>query len=663
ARPSVDAMVGAARRLSRLVSDILDVGALQGGNVSLEIRSLDLAPTVQAQVSHTMLQLVGRPLRIESYLSEGEFLIRADEARVAQVLAALLSNAVKFSERGLIELQARNDGDFVELAVRDQGIGIPEEQLANVTRAFEQGDGGAGRRQGGTGLGLALAARLIEAQQGTLTVRSTVGVGTTVVVRLPASREAATNFRIPVASVAPEALEAPVVAKENPHEVLRISGLPMVEDGVSGSMALRRLAVRPGVVSTMPPPRRLSAGVGARVLVVDDDDLNRRVIQEHLRNSPFTVVEASDGKSALRTFDSQGPFDAVLLDVMMPGMTGYEVCRALRRQVGPTDVPVLMLTAKQQVSDLVEGFDAGANDYVLKPFSKAELLARLSAHVGVARAALAMRRFVPRETIQLLGHDDLAAVCLGDAVEQRLSIAFSDVRGFTAAVERMTPAEAFRWLNRCYGIVAPEIRRAGGFVDKYIGDAIMALFPRAPADAVRAAVAMHRGLESMAGIRLGTGVHLGPTMLGTLGEPERFEATVLSDAVNVAARIEGATKAFGCRALVSKAVFQGLPDPDEWSWRALGKVQLKGRAASIELFELLDADAEEERELKLRYRDELEAGIDAFRDDRLHEALLSFQHVAEENPLDGPALAYRLRTSQLLVSRGDFDGTFVLGEK
>src|SRR5262249_34073841 len=150
------------------------------------------------------------------------------------------------------------------------------------------------------------------------------------------------------------------------------------------------------------------------------------------------------------------------------------------------ELPIVLLTAKTQVSDLVEGFDAGANDYLTKPFAKRELLARILTHTQIAKTNRAYRRFVPRELMQLLGKENVTEIRLGDQVERRMSVLFSDIRFFTTMSEKMSPKQSFAFINDCLRRVGPNVRAQGGFIDKYLGDGIMALFPERADDAVRA---------------------------------------------------------------------------------------------------------------------------------------------------------------------------------
>jgi two-component system sensor histidine kinase ChiS len=399
-------------------------------------------------------------------------------------------------------------------------------------------------------------------------------------------------------------------------------------------------------VEDAPPSSRLSvpraADTGIRILVADDDPMNRRVIRLQLAPLGFELIEAEDGADAMAKVEAAGPFDAVLLDVMMPKANGYEVCRAIRKTSSATELPVLMLTAKAQVRDLLEGFEAGANDYIPKPFSKAELLARIRTHVTVARTHQSLRRFVPQGALEILGHENVVDVRLGDTTERELAVLFSDVRGFTGLSQKRTPAEIFALLNQCYARIGPVVRSAGGFVDKYIGDGLMALFPNGAEAAVRAAVAMQRALdEPIEGedLRIGLGIHVGPTMLGTLGEPDRFDATVISDAVNLASRIEGASKQLGAKLLVSRATYEALPE-GAFEARGLGRVQVKGREGFVEVVEILDAEEPRLARAKAASREAFEGALASFRAGSWAQAYMQFARIADGCAEDTAARLY-----------------------
>lgn len=266
-------------------------------------------------------------------------------------------------------------------------------------------------------------------------------------------------------------------------------------------------------------------------------------------------------------------------------------------------------------------------------------------------------RFVPREFLSHLGRESVLGVELGDSVEIDMAVLFSDIRGFTSLSERMSPQENFTFLNEFLGVMGPAIRQHQGFIDKYIGDAIMALFPGGVGDACRAACAMQEQLaafntaRSEAGkgpVQIGTGVHLGRLMLGTIGEPQRMEGTVISDAVNVAARLESLTKTWSVPVLLSETARHALPAGDAWAVRSLGRVKLKGKREDVGVFELLDADREA-RARKEASADRFARAIDDLHAHRYATAEAILEGILVDDPQDGPArlLLNRCRTERV----------------
>jgi class 3 adenylate cyclase len=201
----------------------------------------------------------------------------------------------------------------------------------------------------------------------------------------------------------------------------------------------------------------------------------------------------------------------------------------------------------------------------------------------------AAARFVPFEFLEHLSRKDIIEVRLGDHHLEEMAVLFSDIRSFTSLSERMSPQETFEFLNTFLGEVGPIVREHGGFIDKYIGDAIMALFPTSNAQVIDAAIAMQKRADPLA---IGIGVNRGPLMLGTIGERERFETTVIADAVNVAARIESLTKTLGVKILVSGQIAGNL-NGSEYHMRELLFAQVMGTTRPTALYEIFDADLPE----------------------------------------------------------------------
>jgi len=236
----------------------------------------------------------------------------------------------------------------------------------------------------------------------------------------------------------------------------------------------------------------------------------------------------------------------------------------------------------------------------------------------LARTNIAFGRFVPRELLGFLGKDTVVEVSLGDQVQKNMTILFSDIRNFTQITETMTPKESFNLLNSYLGRMGPIIRDHGGIIDKYIGDSIMALFPESAVQAVEAALAMRHLLveyndgRERAGyfpLDMGIGLHTGPLMLGTIGEHERMDGTVISDAVNTSSRIEGLTKVYRIPIIISQATLAADPLlADSVPHRYLGIMKVKGKEKGLALYEVLDPN-DPLFAAKLDHKDLFEAAV------------------------------------------------------
>ncbi|TVQ21502.1 MAG: guanylate cyclase [Spirochaetaceae bacterium] len=280
---------------------------------------------------------------------------------------------------------------------------------------------------------------------------------------------------------------------------------------------------------------------------------------------------------------------------------------------------------------------------------------------------VAYGRFVPMEFLELLKKDSILDIKLGDQIQRESSILFSDIRSFTALSESMTPEENFNFLNSYLSRISPIIRTHRGFIDKYIGDAIMALFPHSPTDAVRASVEIRRELWEFnrrryeAGkepIEIGIGIHCGMVMLGTIGELERIDGTVIADAVNLASRLEGITKVFGSAILISKEVYDKI-GTEHFSVRYLGKTRLYGKNLETEIYEVMDGFDARITELKARTVDDFREGIRLYFEKEFQHAAQRFERVLEIDPKDRASTYYLSRCTHYLDggTGAEFDGT------
>lgn len=289
-------------------------------------------------------------------------------------------------------------------------------------------------------------------------------------------------------------------------------------------------------------------------------------------------------------------------------------------------------------------------------------LARLRAELADMRQQLvdteqAFGRFVPREFLHFLSVDNVRAVRLGMQTERKLTILFADIRNFTGLSETMTPQENFDFLNSYLSQMEPMIVPFRGLVDKYIGDAIMALFPEGTDDAMQSALAMLGRLEqynqgrSRAGyrpIRIGIGINTGIVMLGIVGGIGRMEGTVISDAVNLASRLEEMSKVYGVPLLISEHTLYSLHDPSRYCIRFLARNRVKGKQEAQSVYEVFDADPLPLRAAKLRTRKRFEEAMAFFFVGEISRARTRLVRCLEEAPGDAPAEMYLGRCDEYL---------------
>lgn len=264
-------------------------------------------------------------------------------------------------------------------------------------------------------------------------------------------------------------------------------------------------------------------------------------------------------------------------------------------------------------------------------------------------------KFVPHQFLRFLDKKSIIDVKLGDHVQTEMSVLFTDIRSFTSMSEKMTPEENFRFLNEYLSEMEPCIIENNGFIDKYIGDEIMSLFDSGADDSVRAAISMLHRLEAynqtrlargQEPIRIGHGINSGMLMLGTMGGNHRMDSTVISDAVNVASRIEGLTKVYGVSLLITEQTYQHLQDPSVYCIRMIGRVQVRGKTEALSVYEVFDADPPEIREKKLATKDLFEQACTLFEQGDYERAVDYFQTCLTHNPEDQAANVYVERCRQ-----------------
>ena len=254
-------------------------------------------------------------------------------------------------------------------------------------------------------------------------------------------------------------------------------------------------------------------------------------------------------------------------------------------------------------------------------------------------------KFVPYEFIRSLGHDVITDVRLGDQIEKSVTVLFTDIRDYTSFSEQMTPAENFRFVCSFNEQMGPIIRKHHGFINQYLGDAIMAIFPRSASDALAAAVDMQKAVRELNArehdrhrpIQLGVGMHTGPLIMGITGDNERLDAATISDTVNTASRIENLTKHYKAHIIISDSTRQQILNPDHFDLRPLGLVQVKGKREPVSIYECFSGNADEELEKKQVTVSSFNEGITHYLNKSFSKAFVSFQAVLETNPEDHTA--------------------------
>ena len=256
------------------------------------------------------------------------------------------------------------------------------------------------------------------------------------------------------------------------------------------------------------------------------------------------------------------------------------------------------------------------------------------------------KKFVPSEFIRSLGKESLTDVMLGDLVEKNVTVLFTDIRDFTNLSEKMTPEENFRFVSSFNARLGPIIRSNRGFINQYLGDSIMALFPESPEDALKAAIAMQEAVyelnlqrksEGLPLIKAGIGMHTGPLIMGITGDEHRLDAATISDTVNTAARIESLTKHYASPLLLSSETLHQIIDSNKYQFRHLGKVLLKGKNNLLNIIECMNGNTEEIRNKKISSIPQFDKAMRCYQEQQFENAIVLFRDILAVDPGDDTA--------------------------
>ena len=336
-KQTLDTVIGINQRLTTMVADIQDFLRLRQRELVFHPESVNLHGVIELTVATCRVLVGDKPLTIVN-AAPPEIFVWCDRSKLQQILLNLTENAVKYTPAGEVSIGAV-DGEEVTMWVEDTGIGIPDEEQQRIFEPYARVDDSPDSPYHGSGLGLSVVKRLVELQGGRIEVTSCAGEGSRFTFTLP---------------------------RTNPGTAADQSDIPDWPD-------------TPPIFPGTPSPKT------ATLLIVDDEPVNLEVLEQHFRDEPYRIVRAANGRQALAWIGRQ-PFDLVVLDLMMPDISGYEVCRTIRERYTLLELPVLILTVRNRPADIVRALSTGANDYLAKPFEKQELLARASTLILMKRS-------------------------------------------------------------------------------------------------------------------------------------------------------------------------------------------------------------------------------------------------------------------------------------
>lgn len=398
-------IVSSGKRLSHLINDILDLSKLADRTIDLKREPVDLRYLTDTVITLLEPLTNEKPIKLQNEIPGHFYAVLADENRLQQIMFNLIGNAIKYSDRGHVKINAQQDSKTTTIRVKDTGIGINPEDLDAIFQSFCQLEHSDAREHGGTGLGLAITKQLVELHGGKIDVISQPTKGTTFIFTMPTSDILCERKKDPIPitrqintkehHTPQDKSAAPSKQSQQPHQKPKNTN----EDKTTGTTTAPK-NTQPTKSSLKIPA--LENAEQITILSVDDDPINRMVLSGILKLHKYNVIEADNGQSAIDKVQQHPEIDLVVLDVMMPKMTGYEACEILRQSRPIYDLPIIFLTAKDVETELTQGFLSGGNDFVSKPVKKEELLARIKAQLSVLLHARAVQERANNKSLNVI---------------------------------------------------------------------------------------------------------------------------------------------------------------------------------------------------------------------------------------------------------------------
>jgi len=419
------------------------------------------------------------------------------------------------------------------------------------------------------------------------------------------------------------------------------------------------------------------------IMIVDDEEHNLSALSALLRNEYeiITAISGIKGLELIKNDPDPSRIHLIISDQRMPKLSGVEFLQQTIEFIPKTKR--ILLTGYSDVDSIIDSINKSQiHRFVLKPFEPVEmidivrraletydletrndrLVEQLQKTLGEQQLLMqASNRFVPHDLLQLLKKESITELQLGDHIIKDMAVMFSDIRGFTSLSEQITARQSFAYINTYFSRMGPIIRKHGGFIVKYLGDGMMAVFPQGVKEAIEAGIeklqAIHQlnqefKLSQQPTISAGIGVNIGSMMLGIVGEANRIQGDVLADAVNLTERLEGLTKYYGVSFLITEKALQELSSPGDYRFRSLGKVQVKGKQKPTSIYEIFDGDLSEQIVAKEKTKDLFEKGIQHFQEGDFQACIPFFESVLQENAKDHAA-QYQLQRAETFLAQGN----------
>ncbi|MCV6637903.1 adenylate/guanylate cyclase domain-containing protein [Candidatus Albibeggiatoa sp. nov. NOAA] len=615
-----------AHEMFNLIKRLMDVNAIEAGKMQFNLEVFNLVDNLKSAINgyqeraklKNIILKIDLPQKIEQYH------IFLDKHAFSEIIGNIVSNAIKYSPAGKqVDLIVNQKDQQVCIEVKDQGPGLSTEDQKHLFEKFGRLTPRPTANESSSGLGLFIVKNLVCAMKGEVWCESELDVGTSFFISFPLANDMSADTS--------QALY--ITSPMSRAEVLQRSFQSVRE---TESRLVQFLDAMPVGVAVVDHEGKLYY-VNQKA-----QDLLGKGIVPNTTYKNFSEIYQLYHAGSEKLYDpAHYPITPALLEGISSSVDDVEIHHD--NETIPLEVwATPIYDEKQSISYAIAVFQ----DIGKRKKSEVEREKFTSELVQLKKA---YERFVPREFLNLLDKQHMIDVQLGDQVAKEMTVMFSDIRGFTSLSEDMEPQEIFDFINNYLGQMEPIILKHNGFIDKYIGDAIMALFPTTVDDAVRGSISMlqtlnqYNNLLQRAGypaIKIGIGLNTGPLILGTVGGQNRMDGTVISDAVNISARIENLTKKYGSPLLITAQSYIKLKNIMEYHIRVIDSVQVKGKSNKVVVYEIFDADPPAMIELKLQTLRDFEQGFMCYHNNNIAKARSYFEKVNAINPADQATLVY-----------------------